>query len=1068
MTVETKMDECVVETIPNEEIAKPQSYERYQFEGLTLKNGLQMMLMSSPNIDMASCCIGVGVGSLEDPIEYQGVAHFCEHMLFMGNDKYPDEQEYDQFITNGGGVNNACTYPQRTLYFASIKPELLAALVDRLGNFFLSPHFKADAVDREVEAVNSEFERFLSNDAMRTYVLRKRLGNPDHAYWKFFIGNNKSLRRPDLFGDKSEEALTKLREALIDFHTKYYSSDLMFAFVSGNQPLSELKQMVVPVLSQLTPKPISIPRGSERTPAISPWKVETCPKMILYSPVAAERRRIDLSFLIPDQEDHWKSKPSLVLSHILGHEGPGSVLAFLKREGLATSLRAGCDEKDVGFSIMNVSIDFTEEGGKPEQLVRIGEAVFAMVRLLAESGVPDWLLDEVTQLQTLQFKFEEVLTATSLAREMARRIRQFGLREMFAGETLIYKHDRVATMDILRRIRPDNLQMFLQAHSLEPQCQTVEPLYGSNYHETVVPVEWLNRWDEITKCDATDFEKFTQRNGLHLARPNQYIPQDLNIKNGGLGLDDLPCALAARCTFFHKQDGHFNLPLVHLRCLWRLPCIRPTVAELTEYLTHGSKLDGLQGPVFDGFAWYRRLVLVTFLIELVEESLKEEMYDAELVDSRFSGMFKDPLVPFNNGISMSVRGYSDKTHLILKKYIDQYVSLEVTEKDLSVVYSMIQRAYATRVQTQEPYETASLRVTEAFGLVEWTDHEFYDCLKGWTQADLFQILAPGKVPKWLRSGGTISGMIFGNVDATTAEQAYVSPILVLTNTNEAPVEDLCPAGVVNMLKAKPLLVSSSDMTMLNTVEVSSSHPTCFVYHGNTVNPDTPDNACVLSVQFPEPSRENEMILNIFYTMFRSKFFDDLRTKQSLGYVCYMGPTIDNRRSYVQFIIQSTRPSLYLLSRIEAFLKSVLFSDSDDFSSLKLAVSDADFNVAKSAVVALLKTTPKSMAEQQSRYTRPVFIETFDFERRKEGIKYIESLQFDEFCRIVHSAFIDTAWYAACLDSAKAEFTEPEKSEALTSSCRVKYYKMKDNKSLIRAVWSQPNRDGLIATYPISA
>lgn len=41
----------------------------------------------------------VAVGSLEDPIELQGLAHFCEHMLFLGTSKYPIESEYKAFLS---------------------------------------------------------------------------------------------------------------------------------------------------------------------------------------------------------------------------------------------------------------------------------------------------------------------------------------------------------------------------------------------------------------------------------------------------------------------------------------------------------------------------------------------------------------------------------------------------------------------------------------------------------------------------------------------------------------------------------------------------------------------------------------------------------------------------------------------------------------------------------------------------------------------------------------------------------------------------------------------------------
>lgn len=39
----------------------------------------------------------------------QGLSHFLEHMLFMGSERFPDENEYDAFLTAQGGSSNAQT-----------------------------------------------------------------------------------------------------------------------------------------------------------------------------------------------------------------------------------------------------------------------------------------------------------------------------------------------------------------------------------------------------------------------------------------------------------------------------------------------------------------------------------------------------------------------------------------------------------------------------------------------------------------------------------------------------------------------------------------------------------------------------------------------------------------------------------------------------------------------------------------------------------------------------------------------------------------------------------------------
>ncbi|VDM31825.1 unnamed protein product [Toxocara canis] len=93
-----------------------------QYRGLLLTNGLRVLLISDPTTDKSGAAIAVGVGHLSDPWELPGIAHFCEHMLFLGTQKYPNENEYNKFIADNGGMDNASTFPDHTRYYFDIAP----------------------------------------------------------------------------------------------------------------------------------------------------------------------------------------------------------------------------------------------------------------------------------------------------------------------------------------------------------------------------------------------------------------------------------------------------------------------------------------------------------------------------------------------------------------------------------------------------------------------------------------------------------------------------------------------------------------------------------------------------------------------------------------------------------------------------------------------------------------------------------------------------------------------------------------------------------------------------------
>lgn len=65
---------------------------------------------------MAAVSLAVNVGCFNDPHSRQGIAHFLEHMIFMGSSKYEDENEFSNFIAAHGGYTNAYTEWEYTNY----------------------------------------------------------------------------------------------------------------------------------------------------------------------------------------------------------------------------------------------------------------------------------------------------------------------------------------------------------------------------------------------------------------------------------------------------------------------------------------------------------------------------------------------------------------------------------------------------------------------------------------------------------------------------------------------------------------------------------------------------------------------------------------------------------------------------------------------------------------------------------------------------------------------------------------------------------------------------------------
>ena len=186
----------------------------------------------------AAAAVAVSTGSLADPPAFPGLAHYLEHMLFMGSAKYPDENDYDAFLAKHGGSSNAFTDMEETVYYFDCTPGALLPALDRFAQFFTCPLVKADALEREVGAVDNEFSGVLQSDGCRLAQLRAHTARRGHPYARFAWGNRASL------ADKPRAAGLDVRAAILDFYAAQYGAERMTLVVVGGQALAELAAAV--------------------------------------------------------------------------------------------------------------------------------------------------------------------------------------------------------------------------------------------------------------------------------------------------------------------------------------------------------------------------------------------------------------------------------------------------------------------------------------------------------------------------------------------------------------------------------------------------------------------------------------------------------------------------------------------------------------------------------------------------------------------------------------------------------------------------------------------------------
>src|SRR5690625_2596706 len=136
----------VVETSDND----PREYRHFD-----LDNGLEVMRVNDANNELSAVSLSVGVGSYHNPPEFQGLAHYLEHMLFLGTEKYPEPTELQNFLAENAGHTNAYTARDHTNYFFQAPTAPLDAALDRFSDYFTPPLFGADARVTSIDAAHT-------------------------------------------------------------------------------------------------------------------------------------------------------------------------------------------------------------------------------------------------------------------------------------------------------------------------------------------------------------------------------------------------------------------------------------------------------------------------------------------------------------------------------------------------------------------------------------------------------------------------------------------------------------------------------------------------------------------------------------------------------------------------------------------------------------------------------------------------------------------------------------------------------------------------------------------------
>ncbi|WP_249977660.1 insulinase family protein [Vreelandella olivaria] len=695
-------------------------YDSRDYRVLTLENGLSALLVSDPEADKAAASMNVRVGSAQDPDDLQGLAHFLEHMLFLGTEPYPESDAYQRYISDNAGSHNAFTAQQDTNYFFDIEPSALPGALDRFSEFFLSPLFNADHLESERNIVHSEYMARIRDESRRENDVLNQLLNPENATTGFAVGSRETLANPP-------EGEATLRERVIDFYHRYYDANVMNLAIVAPQPLDTLEEWVVERFADIPDNGLEVPVID--APLVN---ADTLPRYIERQSLQ-DRRQLRFYFPIPDPTDEYRTKPTQLISHLLGDEGDGSLLAVLREAGLADALSAGVGRGDGKDALFTVSISLTPAGA--ERLDDIEATLFAAIEQIRDDGMAAWRYDEQKSLSEQAFRFQQHGAPQQEATRLAMSLSRYPVEDVQYAPYRMDGMDSERQQVYLDALTPDNMLRFYSAADVE--SDTLSP--------------WFNtQWKEQLSS-----EPGRALGGLALPEPNPFIANDLTLQSGQ---DDQPHLLVETPTFtaWHMQDARFNTPSVE----WRVSLQHPSSSYSAE-----------------------EAVLTRLLASWLNDSLNESLYPAWLAGQSFSAY------PHARGMTLSFSGWRDGQTPLIEQAIEQLKTADISASAFERVRYQLQREWRNAPQASL-YGQASRALGEALLTPQWSNAELFNASQRLERQHLEHFR------KRFLNGLYVDAMAVGNLDEELArEQAGIVRDALTPRLTRGDIAELTPLAV---------------------------------------------------------------------------------------------------------------------------------------------------------------------------------------------------------------------------------------------------------------------------------
>uniref|UniRef100_A0A0B7KQ84 Uncharacterized protein n=1 Tax=Bionectria ochroleuca TaxID=29856 RepID=A0A0B7KQ84_BIOOC len=873
-------------------LEKPSVDDR-NYRVVRLANQLEVLLVHDPETDKASAALDVNVGNFHDEEGMPGMAHAVEHRMTSPITYHETPAVVSHILS-------------RRLLFSSSKepteenPSPLRGALDRFAQFFIEPLFLSSTLDRELKAVDSENKKNLQNDTWRLRQLDKSLSNPRHPYCHFSTGNFEVLKtEPEAKG-------INVRDKFIEFHSQHYSANLMKLVLLGRESLDVLQKWTEEFFS-----------GVQRWDTEVPFQKQDLGMQCFAKPVM-DSRELNLVFPFIDEDLLYESQPSRYLSHLIGHEGPGSIMAYVKSKGWANSLSAGAYPVCPGTpGFFDISIRLTEEGLK--QYLEIVKIIFQYISMLRESSPKEWIFDEQKDIADIDFRFQQNGPVSEFTSRIASVMQKPIPHEwLLSGISRLRLFDPKSILKALATLRPDNFRMTIVSQKFPGDWDKKEKWYGTEYRYEKLSEDLLQSFETAFTIPSED-----RCPELHLPHKNNFIPKELEVGRK----DVLQPAIAPKLL---RNDSL-------ARTWWK--------KDDTFWVPKANVYVSLRSPII--YASAENVVKARLFTDLVRDALEQYAYDADLAGLQYTVSLG------GRGLLLDISGYNDKLAVLLQQVTTTMKDLEIQDERFEVVKERLIRGFS------------NWELNSAYHQVG----DFLNCLNS-ERAFLVEELAAE-----LPSITSESVRLF-------QKQVLAQFFLETYTHGNMHREDALKVTEIIENTFKPRALPRDQIPIVRSLIIPRGSN--FIFNKTLKDSDNV-NHCVETLLYvgDKVDRLARATTLLFDQIAHEPAFDQLRTKEQLGYVVFAGIRSFATTCGIRLLIQSERTPDYLDSRIEAFLVQ--------FGDVLEKMTEVEFEGHKRSLIIKRLEKLRNLDQESSRHWSHISGEYYDFEQAQNDAAHVKAL-----------------------------------------------------------------------------